>query len=128
MTKLLKISEVCKYLNLIDPKSKKPNTHVLRYWEKEFKQIKPKKINNRRYYSSKQVEIIKMVKFLLKNKGMTINGVKNILNLNTNKLDDHNSYGLKADYYKIKIKNKSKSLLEKIEKLKSYGKKNSFKS
>ena len=66
MTKLLKISEVCKYLNLIDPKSKKPNTHVLRYWEKEFKQIKPKKINNRRYYSSKQVEIIKMVKFLLK--------------------------------------------------------------
>ena len=128
MTKLLKISEVCKYLNLIDPKSKKPNTHVLRYWEKEFKQIKPKKINNRRYYSSKQVEIIKMVKFLLKNKGMTINGVKNILNLNTNKLDDHNSYGLKADYYKIKTKNKSKSLLEKIEKLKSYGKKNSFKS
>jgi DNA-binding transcriptional MerR regulator len=128
MTKLLKISEVCKYLNLIDPKSKKPNTHVLRYWEKEFKQIKPKKINNRRYYSSKQVEIIKMVKFLLKNKGMTIIGVKNILNLNTNKLDDHNSYGLKADYYKIKIKNKSKSLLEKIEKLKSYGKKNSFKS
>ena len=128
MTKLLKISEVCKYLNLIDPKSKKPNTHVLRYQEKEFKQIKPKKINNRRYYSSKQVEIIKMVKFLLKNKGMTIIGVKNILNLNTNKLDDHNSYGLKADYYKIKIKNKSKSLLEKIEKLKSYGKKNSFKS
>ena len=124
MTKLLKISEVCKYLNLIDPKSKKPNTHVLRYREKEFKQIKPKKINNRRYYSSKQVEIIKMVKFLLKNKGMTIIGVKNILNLNTNKLDDHNSYGLKADYYKIKIKNKSKSLLEKIEKLKSYGKKN----
>jgi len=51
MTKLLKISEVCKYLNLIDLKSKKPNTHVLRYWEKEFKQIKPKKINNRRYYS-----------------------------------------------------------------------------
>ena len=123
MTKLLKISEVCKYLNLIDLKSKKPNTHVLRYWEKEFKQIKPKKINNRRYYSSKQVEIIKMVKFLLKNKGMTIIGVKNILNFNTNKLDDHNSYGLKADYYKIKIKNKSKSLLEKIEKLKSYGKK-----
>jgi len=128
MTKLLKISELCKYLNLIDPNSKKPNTHVLRYWEKEFKQIKPKKINNRRYYSSKQVEIIKLVKFLLKTKGMTIIGVKNILNSNINKLDDHNSYGLKADYYKIKIKNKSKNLLEKIEKLKSYGKKNSFKS
>ena len=122
------ISEVTKILNLKSKKGRALPTHTIRFWEKEFKQIKPKKINNRRYYSSKQVEIIKMVKFLLKNKGMTIIGVKNILNLNTNKLDDHNSYGLKADYYKIKIKNKSKSLLEKIEKLKSYGKKNSFKS
>ena len=57
--------------------AKKPLNHILRYWEKEFKQIKPKKINNRRYYSPEQVEIIKMIKFLLKNKGMTISGVKN---------------------------------------------------
>ena len=42
-----------------------------------------------------------MIKFLLKNKGMTISGVKNILNLNINKLDDYNSDSLKADYYKI---------------------------
>ena len=128
MSKLLNISEVSKAINLVDASNNKPLNYILRYWEKEFKQIKPKKINNRRYYTEEQVEIIKLIKFLLKNKGMTINGVKNILNLNTNKLDDHNSYGLKADYYKIKIKNKSKSLLEKIEKLKSYGKKNSFKS
>ena len=60
----------------------------MRYWEKEFKEINPKKINNRRYYSSKQVEIIKMIKFLLKNKGMTISGVKKLLNSNINKLDD----------------------------------------
>ena len=57
-------------------KQKNLLNHILRYWEKEFKEIKPKKINNRRYYSLKQVEIIKMIKFLLKNKGMTISGVK----------------------------------------------------
>ena len=124
MDKLITISEMSKILNLIDPVTKKPQNHVLRYWEKEFKQIKPKKINNRRYYTSKQLEIIKMVKFLLKNKGMTISGVKNLLGSNTNKLDDHDSHSLKADYYKKYIKSKSKSLLEKIKKIRTYGKKN----
>jgi DNA-binding transcriptional MerR regulator len=125
MNKLLSISEVSKILDLIDPVTKKPLNHTLRYWEKSFKQIKPKKINNRRYYSTKQLEIIKMIKFLLKNKGMTILGVKNILNLNTNKLDDYNQHGLKTLYYKKAIKNKSKILLEKIKKIKTHGKKNS---
>ena len=124
MTKLVTISELAKILDLIDTSNKKPLNHVLRYWESKFKQIKPKKINNRRYYTSKQVEIIKMVKFLLKNKGMTISGVKNLLGNNTNKLDDHDSHSLKADYYKKFIKSKSKSLLEKIKKIRTYGKKN----
>jgi DNA-binding transcriptional MerR regulator len=118
MNKFIKISELAKILNLIDQKNKKPLNHILRYWEKNFKQLKPKKIKNHRYYSPKQVEIAKMIKFLLKNKGMTISGVKNILNFNTNKLDDYNSDGLKADYYKIIIKNKSKNLLEKVNKIK----------
>ena len=125
MTKLFNISEVSKIINLYDPLKKKPLNHVIRYWEKEFKQIKPKKINKRRYYSIKQVEIIKMIKFLLKNKGMTIKGVKNLLESNVNKLDDHNILSLKASYYKIDLKYKSKKLLEKIKKIKSYGKKNS---
>ena len=124
MNKLITISEASKILDLIDPRTKKPKNHILRYWEKEFKQIKPKKINNRRYYSSKQLEIIKMVKFLLKNKGMTILGVKNLLGNNINKLDDYDSHSLKADYYKKFIKSKSKSLLEKIKKIRTYGKKN----
>jgi len=59
---------------------------------------------------------------------MTISGVKNLLNLNINKLDDYNSDSLKADYYKKSIKKKSKKLLEKINKLKKYGKKNTLKS
>ena len=124
MSKMLDISSVSKILNLINPTTKKPQNYILRYWEKEFKVIKPKKINNRRYYSAKQVEIIKMIKFLLKNKGMTICGVKTLLNKNTIKLDDNDSHGLKADYYKDFLKSKSKLILEKINKIKTYGKKN----
>ena len=125
MNKLISISELSKMLNLVDPKTKKPLNHVLRYWEKEFSSIRPKKINNRRYYSAQQVEIIKMVKFLLKNKGMTILGVKNLLNLNINKLDGNYNHSLKAGYYKNFLKTKSRSVLKKINKLKNYGKKNS---
>ena len=125
MNKLVNISELSKMLNLIHPKTKKPLNHILRYWEKEFKQIKPQKINNRRYYSSKQVEIIKIIKFLLKNKGMTIIGVKNLLNVRTNKLDDTDSIGLRDDYYIHLLKNKSKSILGKISNIKKHGKKNS---
>jgi len=122
--KLLNITEVSKDLNLVDPITKKPLNHVLRYWEKEFKEIKPKKINNRRYYSPKQVEIIKMIKFLIKNKGMTILGVKNLLKMKINKLDVGNNHSLKVSYYKNSLKAKSTLLLEKIKKIKSYGKKN----
>ena len=125
ISKLLSITEVSRLLKLIDPITKKPSNHILRYWEKEFSQIKPKKINNRRYYSAKQVEIIKMIKFLLRNKGMTILGVKNLLNLNINKLDGNYNHSLKAGYYKNFLKTKSRSVLEKINKLKNYGKKNS---
>ena len=124
MNKLISISELSKMLNLVDKKTKKPLNHVLRYWEKEFSSIRPKKINNRRYYSAKQVEIIKMVKFLLRNKGMTILGVKNLLNQNMNKLDGDNNHSLNTNYYKNFLKIKSKALLEKINKLKKYGKKN----
>ena len=124
MNKLIKISELSKMLNLVDPMTKKPLNHILRYWEREFKEIKPKKINNIRYYSSKQIEIIKMIKFLLKSKGMTILGVRNLLNSNINKLDDHKGHSLKAEYYKKLLKLKNKNLLEKIKKIKNYGKKN----
>ena len=125
MTKLVTISELAKILDLIDTSNKKPLNHVLRYWESKFKQIKPKKINNRRYYSPQQVEIIKMVKFLLKNKGMTISGVKNLLKLNIKKLDDHKYDSLKANYYKTNLKVKTQKILDKIYKIKKYGKKNS---
>ena len=128
MKKKRNISEVSRVLNLVNQSTKKPLNHILRFWEKKFKEIRPKKINNRRYYSPEQVEIIKMIKFLLKNKGMTILGVKNLLSSKTNMLDDHNMNSLKADHYKNKLVAKSKLLLEKINKIKNNGKKNTSQS
>ncbi len=127
MDKLLTISQVSKLLKIINDKTKKPSNHILRYWEKEFKQIKPTLIRNRRYYSEKQINIIKLIKFLLKDKGMTINGVKNVLKSKINTLDDYNSFSLKADYQKKVIREKSKIILEKIKKIK-HGKKNTYQS
>ena len=128
MTKLINISAVSRILNNIDDKTNKPLNYILRYWEKEFKIIRPKKINNIRYYSEKQIEILKMIKFLLKNKGMTISGVKNLLNQKINDLDYTNTISLKADYYKNNLSTKSKKILEKIKKIKEYGKKNTSQS
>ena len=124
MEKLINISQLSRLLNLINPKTKKPSNYILRYWEKEFKTIKPIIIKKRRYYSEKQINIVRLIYFLLKDKGMTINGVKNVLKSNINSHDDYNSYGLKSEYHKNFIKVKSKSILEKIKKLKKDGKKN----
>ena len=51
MNKLINISELSRLLEIINLKTKKPSNYILRYWEKEFKQIKPIIIKNRRYYS-----------------------------------------------------------------------------
>ena len=125
MNKLVNISQLCVILKLINPKTNKPLNHVLRFWEKEFKQIKPKKINNRRYYSSRDIEIIKLINFFLKNQKMTIKGVKNILDSNIKTLDEKDRVVYRDDYYKKILKYKSKNLLSKIDKLRKYGKKNS---
>ena len=125
MTKYVKISDVSKILNLVDPKTKKPQNHTLRYWEKKFNEIMPKKINNQRYYSFEQVEKLKIIKYLLKREGMTIAGVKNILKSNANKLDVNNNLSLKTKYIKDILKLRSKNLLTKINKIRNNGKKNS---
>ena len=122
MNKLIKIGSLSKILKLTD-QNNKPLNHIIRYWEKEFKQIRPKKINRQRYYSSDQVEMFKFIKYLLKDKGLTISGVKLLLKSNLNKLDDYNSDSLKALYYKDKIKDKTINVLKKIKGLKKYGKK-----
>ena len=75
------IGEVARILNLTNPKTGSLSTHTIRFWEKEFKQLKPKILTgNRRYYDQKNIETLKKIKFLLKDQGMTINGVKKLLN------------------------------------------------
>ena len=74
------IGEVAEILNLFNPKTGNLSTHTLRFWEKEFRQIKPKIFaGNRRYYNVNTIKILKKIKFLLKDKGMTIKGVKKVL-------------------------------------------------
>ena len=118
------IGEIAKELNLINKKTGSLQTHTLRYWEKEFKQIKPKIMaGKRRYYSKKNFEIIKLIKFLLKDKGFTINGVKKILaNTDTDMLDANVDLSVyKSDLNVIKnFKNKVKKISNLIKELKSF--------
>ena len=84
------IGEVAKILNLVNKRNGSPNTHTIRFWEKEFKNIKPRILaGRRRYYDSSTIEALKKIKFLLKNQGMTIKGVKKVLSDSTSfNLDD----------------------------------------
>lgn len=116
--KLINISELAKELRLENKKNSKLSTHTLRFWESKFKQIKPTIISGRRYYSKKDVEIISLIKFLLKEQRLTIEGVRKILNKKINSLDDHRVSSITSEYYKAKIKTKSKMLLNKIKNLK----------
>ncbi len=106
MGKLLNISDLSNILGLVDPKTNKPLNYIIRFWETKFKQIKPKIINKRRYYTEDHVKTIKLIKFLIRDKGMTINGVKTVLNSKINKLDEYDSDSLKADYYKNNLRAK----------------------
>ena len=123
MTKFVKISEVSKILNLIDTKTNKPLNYILRYWETQFADIKPKRINNQRYYSLKQVEKLKTIQYLLKKEGMTILGVKNILKSRSKVLDVNNDDSLRNNVFNKNLKSKTIKLLQKIKKMKNYGKK-----
>ncbi|MFL2889261.1 MAG: MerR family transcriptional regulator [Pelagibacteraceae bacterium] len=126
--KLIKISELAKKIGLINKKGK-PLTHTLRYWESKFNKIKPTILEgNQRYYNKKNIDLILMIKYLLKDQGLTIKGVQKILKKNINSLDDYNALSIKTTYFSNKLKIRSKKILDKINKLKSHGKKNSPKS
>jgi len=117
--KLLSIAEVARKIGLINSKTGKPSTHTIRFWEKKFKQIKPKKFSgNRRFYSDNDVSTLKFVRYLLKDQRLTINGAIKVMNKNINTLDDFKSSSIKVEYFRNKIKTKSKKLLLKIKKLK----------
>ena len=113
------IGEVAKILNLKSNKKGILSTHTIRYWETQFKQIKPKILNsNRRYYNEDCINLLKKVKFLLKEQGMTINGVKKILNSEESlELDEMANNSIKADNLRNKL-NKISSIIKNIKKLK----------
>ena len=108
------IGEVAKILKLQVNKNGILPTHVIRFWETQFKQIKPKILNsNRRYYDEKTINLLKKVKFLLKEQGMTINGVKKILNNEVSlKLDEIVDKSIKAKNFKTKLIKISKIIKE----------------
>ena len=115
------IGEVAKILGLIDEKKGRLNTHTIRFWEKKFKQIKPKLFNNkRRYYDQNSIDILKKIKFLLKDEGMTIEGVKKMLNKNKSlKLDDHSNKSINTQNNSLKIKlNKISKIITELKDLK----------
>ena len=108
------IGEVAKILNLFDKKTGKPSTHTIRFWEKEFKQIKPYIFSGkRRYYDSGSIQIIKKIQYLLKNKGMTINGVKKFLNQDDLGLDENDNKTINKKIIKTKL-NKISNMLKKL--------------
>jgi DNA-binding transcriptional MerR regulator len=113
------IGEVAKILNLVNKKKGTLNTHTVRFWEKEFKQIKPKIFSgNRRYYNKETIEVLKKVKYFLKDKGMTINGVKKLLNTNKSlKLDELSNKHISI--HNSKIKNKIKNILKLVKDIKN---------
>ena len=109
------IGEVAKILNLKSKDKSDLPTHVIRFWETQFKQIKPKILNsNRRYYDEKTINLLKKVKFLLKDQGMTIKGVKKILNNEDSlKLDEIADKSIRTENLRnklLKISNKLKEL------------------
>ena len=117
--KLISISDMAKELGLVDKTTLKPQTHTIRFWEKNFSQIKPTLLTGkRRFYGKNDIELLKLIKYLLKDEGLTIKGVKKILKNKTNKLDDLKTSRIKAEYLKLNLKRKTISLLTKIKNLK----------
>ena len=108
------IGEVAKILKLQVNKKGILPTHIIRFWETQFKQIKPKILNSkRRYYDEKTINLLKKVKFLLKDQGMTINGVKKMLNNEVSlKLDEIADKSIKAENLKNKLVKISKIIKE----------------
>jgi DNA-binding transcriptional MerR regulator len=70
------IGEVAKMFNV--------NTSLIRYWEKEFAVIKPKKnAKGNRLFTKKDIENFHKIYYLVKERGMTLPGAKKVLKNNT---------------------------------------------
>jgi len=73
------IGEVAKIINV--------NPSLIRYWEKEFDVIQPKKNKKgNRLFTTKDIEQLKLIYFLVKEKGMTLKGARQSLKKNKHKI------------------------------------------
>ena len=108
------IGEVAKILNLKSNDKGSLPTHVIRFWETQFKQIQPKILSgNRRYYDKKNIDLLINIKFLLKDQGMTINGVRKLLNKKqSNNVDEILNKSIRTDNLRNKLTNISKIVKE----------------
>ena len=87
--------------------------HTLRYWEKEFKQLKPQRYSRIRKYSPLDVELVKKIKDLLYNKRYTIAGVKKCLNVDRRrKSSSTNSDAVNDSKFLLELKQDIKEVLD----------------
>ena len=114
------IGQLAKKLNLLVDKTGKPQTHTIRFWESLFKQIKPSvRAGKRRYYSENDFEIIKKIKKLLKDYGMTIKGAKMLLDKDKTNLDVEAAFDVDSEALKGNIKERIKNLKNLVTDLKN---------
>tara|TARA_B100001093_G_scaffold476727_1_gene503386 strand:+ start:392 stop:733 length:342 start_codon:yes stop_codon:yes gene_type:complete len=86
--------------------------HVLRFWEKKFFVLKPKKSSSgRRYYSSSDIEYLHMIKKLLYDQGFTIKGAVNLINNNYKKHSSNPQNSINKNILLIKTLIKEGSFL-----------------
>ena len=114
------IGEVARILNLVNKKNGFPNTHTIRFWEKEFKNIKPIILSGRRrYYNEKSIEILKKIKFLLKSQGLTIKGAKRVLESSSSfNLDDSINKSIKVGKKNLVFKKKVAKISKLVKEIK----------
>ena len=107
------ISEVLEIMNSNNDTQKKNQLHTIRFWETQFKQLNPKRINNRRYYDNKNIDTLLKIQFLIKNQGMTISGVKKILDNNNLNIDLNEKKNINATNIKFRL-NKINKLIKNL--------------
>ena len=89
----------------------KVNTSLIRFWEKEFKILKPKKNNKgNRLFTAKDIENIKLIYQLVKVDGYTLDGAKTQLKKDSSKSADQDGLIEKLEKVKAEL-NKLKSEL-----------------
>ena len=118
---LYSISELVKTINLELDNNQKITANTIRFWEQKFSIIKSLRLNsNRRLFNKDNLEKIKFIRFLLKDRGLSITGAQTILK-EFKKLDDYNSSSVRNSIIKTNFKNKAKKILDKIQRIKRNG-------